>query len=221
MIAQPSKKKGERWREIFKISLRTSSASLPNPKSQTQKLSLVASSVNPAEAVSEPSDPPSTTTVIPAHSTSALDVSAGRHVTSNIITPSSQDDMSSRANQYYQERTLSSSVYASNTRNLWLEAFQALSIEDQDALRAIRSSNTSTQSVVVEDLIDLVEKRRQAWEEKSYSFQFQGKKMIIGDMMGKAVFWLNKFKDVGDIAVNFDPVHASLPWAGVRFLLQV
>lgn len=39
--------------------------------------------------------------------------------------------------------------------------------------------------------------------------------------MGKIVFWLSKFKDVGDIAVNFDPVHASLPWAGIRFLLQV
>ncbi|CAG9956002.1 unnamed protein product [Clonostachys rosea f. rosea IK726] len=28
-----------------------------------------------------------------------------------------------------------------------------------------------------------------------------------------------KFKEVGDIAVNFDPVHAALPWAAFRFLL--
>jgi ankyrin repeat domain-containing protein 50 len=35
------------------------------------------------------------------------------------------------------------------------------------------------------------------------------------------ILWLNKFKDIGDIAVSFDPIHASLPWAGVRLLLQV
>jgi hypothetical protein len=32
---------------------------------------------------------------------------------------------------------------------------------------------------------------------------------------------LNKFISVGDVAVNFDPVHAALPWAAVRFVLVV
>lgn len=48
-----------------------------------------------------------------------------------------------------------------------------------------------------------------------------GEEIILRDVAGKALFWLSKFKEVGDIAVNFDPVHASLPWAAVRFLLQV
>jgi hypothetical protein len=29
------------------------------------------------------------------------------------------------------------------------------------------------------------------------------------------------FKQVGDVAVQYDPAHAALPWAGIRFLLQV
>ncbi len=33
--------------------------------------------------------------------------------------------------------------------------------------------------------------------------------------------WLDKFKQVGDVAVNFDPQHAALPWAGIRLLLEV
>jgi hypothetical protein len=33
--------------------------------------------------------------------------------------------------------------------------------------------------------------------------------------------WLDKFKQVGDVAVNFDPHHAALPWAGVRLMLEV
>lgn len=32
---------------------------------------------------------------------------------------------------------------------------------------------------------------------------------------------VNKFKDVGDVAASYDPVHAALPWAAVRFLLEV
>jgi len=33
--------------------------------------------------------------------------------------------------------------------------------------------------------------------------------------------WLNKFKEIGDIVVQYDPVHAALPWAGVRLILMV
>jgi hypothetical protein len=33
--------------------------------------------------------------------------------------------------------------------------------------------------------------------------------------------WVSKFKAVGDMAVQYDPAHAALPWAGVRVLLQV
>lgn len=36
-----------------------------------------------------------------------------------------------------------------------------------------------------------------------------------------AIGLLNKFLVVGDVAVNFDPVHAALPWAAVRFVLLV
>jgi hypothetical protein len=45
--------------------------------------------------------------------------------------------------------------------------------------------------------------------------------IIIRDQLEKVVVWLEKFKAIGDIAVNFDPIHAALPWAGVRFLLLV
>jgi hypothetical protein len=33
--------------------------------------------------------------------------------------------------------------------------------------------------------------------------------------------WVIKFREVGDMAAQYDPAHAALPWAGVRVLLQV
>lgn len=37
----------------------------------------------------------------------------------------------------------------------------------------------------------------------------------------KTISILNNFVSVGDVAVSFDPVHAALPWAAVRFVLVV
>ena len=33
--------------------------------------------------------------------------------------------------------------------------------------------------------------------------------------------WIDRIKEAGDIVVQYDPVHSALPWAGVRFLLQI
>jgi len=32
---------------------------------------------------------------------------------------------------------------------------------------------------------------------------------------------VHKFKEIGDIVMQYDPVHAALPWAAVRFILMV
>jgi hypothetical protein len=41
------------------------------------------------------------------------------------------------------------------------------------------------------------------------------------DVFENIVRWIDIFKQVGDIAVQYDPAHAALPWAGIRFVLQV
>lgn len=45
--------------------------------------------------------------------------------------------------------------------------------------------------------------------------------MILRDIFDKLIKWIDIFKQVGDAAVQYDPVHAALPWAGIRFVLQV
>jgi len=107
--------------------------------------------------------------------------------------------------------------------DLWEDAFQKLSPGDQEAVGRLKISlNTQKPfSETIQELLDLTTKVQDKCQSKSYKFSFKGKEIIMRDVAGKIIFWLNKFKEVGDVAVNFDPVHASLPWAGVRFLLQV
>jgi hypothetical protein len=106
---------------------------------------------------------------------------------------------------------------------LWKDAFQKLSSGDQEALGGLKISHSAQKpfSETIQELLDLTTKVQDKCQCKSYKFPFKGKEIIMRDVAGKIIFWLNKFKEVGDVAVNFDPVHASLPWAGVRFLLQV
>jgi hypothetical protein len=59
-----------------------------------------------------------------------------------------------------------------------------------------------------------VEKR---WKYKRSS----GETVIFRDLFEKVIKWIDAFKLVGDNAVQYDPVHAALPWAGVRFVLEV
>lgn len=106
-------------------------------------------------------------------------------------------------------------------RGLWFDALQKLSEVDQQAIWRIQLTQDTQQQLSerIEDLVTVTRKKQHECEKESYKFRFQGKDIILRDVAGKIIFWLNKFKDVGDVAVNFDPVHASLPWAGVRFLL--
>ncbi|KAA8894561.1 hypothetical protein FN846DRAFT_786170, partial [Sphaerosporella brunnea] len=58
-------------------------------------------------------------------------------------------------------------------------------------------------------------------EGKSWKIKFRGDEIVLRDVGMKILGWVDKFKDIGDIVVQFDPVHAALPWAGFRFLLKL
>ncbi|KAJ4395680.1 hypothetical protein N0V85_006466 [Neurospora sp. IMI 360204] len=42
---------------------------------------------------------------------------------------------------------------------------------------------------------------------------------FVRESVEQTVSVINKFLAVGDVAASFDPVHAALPWAAVRFVL--
>jgi hypothetical protein len=48
-----------------------------------------------------------------------------------------------------------------------------------------------------------------------------GEKIMVREIFNRMSGWINRFKEVGDVAIQYDPGHAALPWAAVRFFLQV
>ena len=106
-------------------------------------------------------------------------------------------------------------------RDLWGEALKKLKHEDQRAMEELQATTASQESACekMDALLKLTDDVKAKCVRKK--FRFRGKEYIARDVVGKIAFWIDKFKGVGDVAINFDPAHAALPWAGVRFLLLV
>jgi len=94
-----------------------------------------------------------------------------------------------------------------------------LSETDQNTLGFVESGATPSPA----ELVKIIENAKQNCEAKQWVIFTNrlGESVKIHDVLGKIVGWVNKFKEIGDVAVQYDPVHASLPWAAIRFFLQV
>lgn len=66
-----------------------------------------------------------------------------------------------------------------------------------------------------------VEGKKQLCLQKRWKFKKpNGDVVIVRDLLEKISLWIDRFKEVGDTVVQYDPAHAALPWAAFRFLLQ-
>jgi hypothetical protein len=72
------------------------------------------------------------------------------------------------------------------------------------------------------ELVDTVQEMRRKCMQKRLKYtKRNGEVVILRDVFQKVMKWVIKFREVGDMAAQYDPAHAALPWAGVRLLLQV
>ena len=101
-------------------------------------------------------------------------------------------------------------------RDLWTLAATKITDEDKAGLDL-------TPSINVSDILQSVERRKQECIDKQWKVRRGENKnaVVLRDIFAKIALWINKFMMVGDMAVQYDPVHAALPWALVRFLLKV
>jgi hypothetical protein len=102
-------------------------------------------------------------------------------------------------------------------KSYWEEAANNIPMKWQEQLRAL-SDLSCGPSVLLDSVIkEQADCRAKQWQCRKPN----GHKVYVRDILEKVAFWVDKVKETGDIIVQFDPVHACLPWAGVRFLLAV
>lgn len=83
------------------------------------------------------------------------------------------------------------------------------------------SSKRADQRAVLDDLLKLVAEKQRVSVERQWKYtKRNGDVVLIRDAFQKVVNWVKKFREVGDSIAQYDPAHMSLPWAGIRLLLQ-
>jgi hypothetical protein len=96
-------------------------------------------------------------------------------------------------------------------QSLWSKAFDSEDLnQERETLKGIGFQANALESIsearsFVENILS--DKEKTAWK-----IELLGMKLLS---------WMDRFKEIGDIIVQFDPVHAALPWAGFPFLLKV
>jgi hypothetical protein len=102
--------------------------------------------------------------------------------------------------------------------NLWAQAAAALSPSDRLPIDITQPNATQT----VNDVLEVARQKQKECQEKRWNYKNpKGQVIYLRDVFGKVVKWIDTFKQIGDTVSQYDPVHAALPWAGVRLLLQI
>jgi hypothetical protein len=108
-------------------------------------------------------------------------------------------------------------VASPSSNDLWALAAAELSEHDRHNINF-----SCEKRYILEELLVLAQGSEKKCIEKRWRYtRKSGETVILRDLFSKIVKWIDIFKQIGDNAVQYDPAHATLPWAAVRFVLQV
>jgi hypothetical protein len=112
---------------------------------------------------------------------------------------------------------------AANTQssNLLEKALGLLKERERAIIRENILPNTNDIGSALGDVLRAAQEKQKICDDKRWTFTIKGRHVMLREEADKVVVWLDRFKAAGDIAVNADPIHAGLPWAGIRLLLEV
>ena len=104
---------------------------------------------------------------------------------------------------------------ADHYRDLWVVTFAKLPSNDQQALR----SGLGIPVTIGDVKASIAEARGKA--DKKWTIKGQRGDLNLRVHFDKVIHWVQEFVSIGDTIVTYEPGHAALPWAAMRFLLQV
>jgi hypothetical protein len=119
-------------------------------------------------------------------------------------------------------RTLSSGVaYTTCRSRILADALEALGPDDRQLISTLLPTNVINVDAAFSELHTCTKELQKRCAIKRWSWNYRGQRVYLADQVDKVLRLLDKFKAVGDVVANVDPVHVRLPWAGIRIILEV
>ncbi|KAJ4860026.1 ankyrin repeats (3 copies) domain-containing protein [Trichoderma breve] len=101
----------------------------------------------------------------------------------------------------------------------WAEALQRLSKEDQTQFELAQNGIDDPKSVL-SNVLTATNKRKEDCMKKRWKLVIKRQTIIIRDILEKLSNWVQKLLAVGDVIIQYDPIHAALPWAAIKLIMQ-
>jgi hypothetical protein len=109
-----------------------------------------------------------------------------------------------------------------NGSDILTDALEALASEDRETVRSLLlPTNAIGIDTAFSEVHSCARQLQQCCTDKRWSWNYKGYEVYLFDQVDKVVQLLDRFKAVGDIVANVDPIHIGLPWAGIRAILEV
>jgi hypothetical protein len=108
-----------------------------------------------------------------------------------------------------------------NASGILADALETLTAEDRETVRNLLPANVIGIDAAVAEAHTHASELQQLCAKTRWSWNYKGREIYVSDQVNKIVQFLDKFKSVGDVVANVDPVHVGLPWAGIRAILEV
>ena len=93
-----------------------------------------------------------------------------------------------------------------HSEDLWQKALATLG----DDLKASLDFKYSTKRDILEKTLKTAEEKRLLCLRKRWKFKWNGTEVVVRDVLEKIIKWLDHFKAIGDVAIQFDSAHAAL-----------
>ncbi|KAI8634826.1 hypothetical protein F5Y19DRAFT_469876 [Xylariaceae sp. FL1651] len=111
------------------------------------------------------------------------------------------------------------STFESPSQSKWDQALERLRKEDQEQFDLARKSFNNPHNVL-SSVLEAANKRKEECLKKRWKLVVNGRTIIMRDVLEKLSVWVKKLVAIGDIAIQYNPVSAALPWAALRLILQ-
>ncbi|KAF0316111.1 ankyrin repeat protein [Colletotrichum asianum] len=102
---------------------------------------------------------------------------------------------------------------------IWASAVKALGDDEVKRLLSVVDGNCNY-GEILRVLLEATDSKKAECMRKRWKVNIKGRTIILRDVFEKISIWVNKVIRIGDIAVQYNPASASLPWAVFRLIMQ-
>lgn len=112
-------------------------------------------------------------------------------------------------------------THTRHASSILADALEALTHNERDTIRKLLPSTAISVDTVFDDVYSCATELQRRSAMKRWVWTYNGRQVYVYDQMEKTLQLLDKFKSVGDVIANVDPLHVGLPWAGIQAILEV